>query len=164
MTVVAHIKKSAPQGTAKKQQIKERGCELNRKGVPPNYIVINLDDLNSSDPGSVGDFLFASDANGDKAPWDKSWVAAIELTRGSKSDTEVKKQLNAAAKVAEQLTKNINKNVEFEFIPVFVYGGKVDRQKMKRVKIKFRGKTRGVTVVRCESPLSKALLSPQEHD
>lgn len=159
MTVVAHIKKSAPQGTAKKQQIKERGCELNRKGVPPNYIVINLNDLNSSDPGSVGDFIFASDANGDKAPWDKSWVVAIELTCGTKTATRVKNQLNAAAKVAEQLTNNINKNVEFKFIPVFVYGGRVDIQKMKQVKIKFRGETRGVTVVRCESPLYKALLA-----
>lgn len=158
MTVVAHIKKSAPKGSAKKQQIKERKCILKQDGVPANHTVINLNHSQLLDPGSVGDFIFASDASKNPAPWDKSWVVAIELTSGSKSATEVRDQLNAATEVVKKLTNN---NMKFDFRRVFAFGGKmhrIDKEQLKREKIKFRGKSIGIRLVRCGSPLSKALL------
>lgn len=156
MTVVAHIENSAPQGSAKKQQIKERRCELKKDGVP-NHTVINLNHSELMGSGSVGDFIFASDVSKNPAPWDKSWIVAIELTSGSKSATKVKNQLNAATKVVEQLTNN---KMEFNFCPVFAFGGKmhqIEIDNLKRKKIKFRRNSFGIKLVRCGSPLSKAL-------
>lgn len=159
MTVVAHIKNSAPKGSAKKQQIKERKCILKQDGVPTNHTVINLNHPQLLGPGSVGDFIFASDAIKDSAPWDKSWVVAIELTGGSKSATKVRDQLNAATGVVKKLT---NDNMEFDFRRVFAFGGKmhkIDRDRLKQEKIKFRGNSVGIRLVRCGSPLYKVLLS-----
>lgn len=158
MTVVAHIKNSAPKGSAKKQQIKESGCRLTKEGVPTNHTVINLNHPQLLGPGSVGDFIFASDASKNPAPWGKSWVVALELTSGSKSATKVRDQLNAATRVVKKLT---NSNMEFDFCRVFAFGGKmhrIDKEQLKREKIKFRGKSIGIKLVRCKSPLSKALL------
>ena len=157
MTVVAHIKNSAPQGSAKKQHIKERGCKLTKEGVPNHHTVINLNHPELLGPDSVGDFIFASDASENRAPWDKSWIVVIELTSGSKSSTKVKSQLNAATRVMERLTDD---SMVFKFRPVFAFGSKMhkfDKEQLKREKIQFRGKSFGIKLVRCGSPLSKAL-------
>lgn len=155
MTVVAHIKNSAPQASIKRQ-IKEKGCELTKDGVP-NHVVVNLNHPELLGTGSVGDFIFASDESGTQTPWNKSWVVALELTGGSKSSTKVKNQLNAATRVVERLTDD---SIVFKFRPVFAFGSKMhkfDKEQLKREKIQFRGKSYGIKLVRCGSPLSKAL-------
>ena len=156
MTVVAHIKNSVPKGSDNKQHIKESGCRLTKIGVP-NHTVINLNHPKLLGPGSVGDFIFASDASGSKAPWKKSWIVALELTSGKKSATEVKNQLSAATRVVEELT---NSNMAFTFRPVFAFGKKMHKieiDNLKQEKIKFRESSFGIKLIRCGSPLSKAL-------
>lgn len=155
MTVVAHIKNSAPQASIKRQ-IKEKGCELTKDGVP-NHVVVNLNHPELLGTGSVGDFIFASDESGTQTPWNKSWVVALELTGGNKTATTVRNQLSAATEVVEQLTTI---NMVFNFRPVFAFGSKmhrVNKDRLKREKIQFRGKSYGIKLVRCGSPLSKAL-------
>lgn len=155
MTVVAHIRNLAPQASIKRQ-IKEKGCELTKDGAP-NHVVVNLNHPELMEPGSVGDFIFASDASENRAPWDKSWIVALELTSGSKSSTKVKNQLNAATRVVERLTDD---SMVFKFRPVFAFGSKMhkfDKEQLKQEKIKFREKSIGIKLVRCGSPLSKAL-------
>ena len=156
MTVVGHIRNSAPQASIKRQ-IKEKGCELTKDGAP-SHVVVNLNHPELMGPGSVGDFIFASDASENQAPWDKSWIVAIELTSGNKSSTKVKNQLNAATRVVERLTDD---SMVFKFRPVIAFGSKMHRveiDNLKQEKIRFRGNSFGIKLVRCGSPLSKALL------
>lgn len=155
MTVVAHIQQSVPQDSIKRR-IKEKGCELTRQGVP-NHVIVDLDHPQLLGKGNVGDFIFASDRSGTKNPWNQSWIAVLELTSSNKSATKVKDQLNAATRVVRKLTNN---NMIFTFRPIFAFGTKMHRiqiEKLKQEKIKFRGKSIGIKLVRCGSPLSKAL-------
>ena len=138
------------------RRCRNSGCSLVLSGLPRTRILIDLENDASPVPRNAPhcDFLLVAD-NGGRS----EWVAPIELTTGRADANKFIRQLVAGAEIADRLLPG---NVAINFRPVAAYGGQMRRAERVNLldpanKITFRGQHEAVRVVRCGSPLVKAL-------
>ncbi|MYC96947.1 MAG: hypothetical protein F4X14_18460 [Caldilineaceae bacterium SB0661_bin_32] len=131
-------------------------CTLSMENAPKPMALINLEhEAASVDPDAPrSDFLFV----GGRTP-DAEWVSPIELTAGSARVSKFLPQLRAGAEIASKL---IPRHIQVRFRPVAAYGGELRRSErdnfLKKANyVTFRNNTTQVKLIRCGSPLSKAL-------
>ena len=129
-----------------------QGCSVSMNGAPSPHILIDMDcrSLGISSNASRCDFMFVSD--------DGNWVVPMELKRGKiDSHRRMVRQLEAGAKFANRV---VPQGEEVNFIPVAVHGGRTSRnqaQALRQSRIRFRGGTNRVELLRCGQPLTAAL-------
>ena len=129
------------------------GCSVSMKGASHPRVIVDMDckalDIQS---GSRCDYLFVSE--------DESsvWVALIELKSGEVKASEVGEQLQGGALFAQQL---LSIGDQFNFVPVLAHKSihRLERNKLRRVRIRLRGKTRQPVLIKCGDPVTKALAT-----
>lgn len=131
-------------------------CSLSLDDIPKPSILISLE--HETAPVKKGqahcDYLFVGGSNKKEGPW----VAPVELTESAARVSKFLPQLRAGADIADQLIQQ----VQVRFRPVAVYGGELKRiERDSFLKpanhVVFRGKQVPIKLVRCGSPLTKAL-------
>ena len=135
--------------------LRKDGCTVSLRGVPVQRLIVDLDKpgspLNQNQPRC--DYLFVANGDGDVG-----WFAPLELKRGSLLASEVVRQLQAGATVAEQLVAN---NDPVRFRPTAAFGSihKYQRLRLKThdSKIHFHNQVEAVRLIRCGTPLLNAL-------
>lgn len=134
-------------------------CSLKLEGAPTPSILISLEHKDA--PVETGqkrcDYLFVGGSDAKGGPW----VAPVELTAGPAKVDKFLPQLRAGADIADKL---LPQNVQIRFRPVAVYGGgfhPIERDNFKRRAnhVVFRNKRVPIKLVKCKSPLTKALTS-----
>ena len=135
----------------------DSGCSLSMENAPEPNVLISLEHKAAPVDASEKhcDFLFVGGGD-DDIP---EWVAPVELTTSPPKVRKFLPQLQAGASLAEKL---IPKNVKVRFRPIAVHGGELHRAErfkflMSCNHVVFRSRPTLVTLVRCGSPLTKAL-------
>ena len=132
-------------------------CSLSLEGVPEPSVLISLE--HEAAPVKANqthcDYLFVGGSNANRAPW----VAPVELTASAARVSKFLPQLRAGADIADEL---LPQNVQVRFRPVAAYGGELRRTErdgfLKSANhVVFRKKSVPIKLVRCGSPLTKAL-------
>ena len=87
------------------------------------------------------------------------WIAPVELTASAARVSKFLPQLRAGAEIASNL---LPRDVQVRFRPIAAYGGELRRSERdnflkKANHVVFRNKPTPVKLVRCGSPLTKAL-------
>lgn len=133
------------------------GCRVSLSGAPQERIIVDFDRRGS--PLTSGetrcDYLFVAAERGELA-----WVVPIELKKGALDLVEASRQLQAGARVAEQVVPR-GKMVRFR--PVVAFGGGLRAAERKRAKqrrrgeIRFRGYTFRVELMKCGEVLMQTL-------
>ena len=138
------------------RRCRNSGCSLSLTGLPRRRILIDLEHDASPVPRNEPhcDFILVADHNGNS-----EWVAPIELTTGRAEAAKFIRQLTAGAAIADRLLPG---DVHISFRPVAAYGGQMRRADRVNLlnpanRVTFRGQRESIRVVRCESPLLKAL-------
>ena len=137
----------------------KRGSDLSMRDLHPKKAIINMDcrELRIPSDHPRCDYIFAGATAKSSG---KNFLALIEMKRGNANAGELCKQLKAGAEFAqEQLTLE---DMDFQFLAVAVYGGKVhkdeiNRLRKKQCRIPFRGARHEIKLVRSGSPLATAL-------
>lgn len=131
-------------------------CSLSLENAPRPMVVVDLEHETAPvNPGAPRpDFLFV----GGPTP-DVEWVVPIELTASSARVSKFLPQLRAGAEIAGRL---IPRQQRVRFRPVAACGGELRRSErdnfLKKANyVTFRNKPTQVKLVRCRSPLVKAL-------
>lgn len=134
---------------------REGRCSLSLKGVPEPNVLISLE--HPASPVKVNqkrcDYLFV----GGEDENDGACVAPIELTASAARVGKFLPQLCAGAKIAEKL---VPQSARVQFRPVAVYGGelrRIERDNFLKSAVRFRSKREKIRLIRCGSPLTKAL-------
>lgn len=136
---------------------RDGGCSLSLQETPDPKVLISLEhpeapvDLNRPHC----DYLFVGGTDRFGGPW----VAPIELTASAARVAKFLPQLRAGSEIADRL---LPPGVRVRFRPVAAYGGELRRIERDNFlksanHVRFRGKTTPVKLVRCGSPLTKAL-------
>ncbi len=137
------------------ESCEDSGCSLSMIEVPTPNVLISLEHEKSPAAKSAPhcDFLFI----GDSDTGEVTWIASIELTTGKARASKFLPQLRAGAEIANHLLPP-NANVRFRAVAVHGKGGRsFEMNKLRDCKIPFRGKNVRIKLVRCGSPLVKAL-------
>ena len=158
MTVVETVRtKTDPQCHA--TTCRDGRCALSLKDLPKPYVLISLE--HEAAPVETRrahcDYLFVGGSDEKGGPW----VAPVELTASPARVSKILPQLRAGAGIADRL---LPQNVQVRFRPVAAYGGELHRVErtgfLKSAnRVVFRSKPVPVKLVRCGSPLRKALTS-----
>ena len=127
------------------------GCEVRLEGMPsrPDRLTIDLDckELGISDKKRC-DYLFVGQTD------TTTYVALIELKSGKvDSATGVAKQLQGGADLAAEFLPS---NASFQFRPVLAHGKSMRKHmftRLRKAKVKLRGTTTPIRIVRCGSKL-----------
>lgn len=136
---------------------RDGSCSLSLDDIPKPSVLISLE--HEAAPVKKGqahcDYLFVGDNNKKEGPW----VAPVELTESAARVSKFRPQLSAGADIANKL---LPQNVQVRFRPVAVYGGELKRIErdgfLKPANhVVFRRKRVPIKLVRCGSPLTKAL-------
>lgn len=132
----------------------DAGCSLSLDGLPEERLLIRADQPAASgiDQEAMCDFIWFDEQN---------QTAAIELKRGHIRVGQVVQQLqNGTNFVADRL---VGYGPEVRFRPILACKGKVDKRDRRELKEKranwigFRGGSREIKIVPCDSPLKDAL-------
>ena len=129
-----------------------QGCSVSLNGAPSPYVLIDMDchSLEVSRNASRCDFIFVSG--------DGNWLVPMELKRGKiDSHRQMVRQLEAGAEYANRV---VPQGEEINFMPVAVHGGGTSRNEaraLRRFRIRFRGESSRVELIRCGQPLTAAL-------
>ena len=132
-------------------------CSLSLDDIPKPSILISLE--HKTAPVKKGqehcDYLFVGGSGKKERPW----VAPVELTASAARVSKFRPQLSAGADIANKL---LPQNVQVRFRPVAVYDGELKRIErdgfLKPANhVVFRRKRVQIKLVRCGSPLTKAL-------
>lgn len=122
-----------------------QGCSVSMNGIRGCHILINMDcrSLGIGRQDRRCDFIFVSDEG--------AWVVALELKRGNLDASYVVEQLRAGARFVDRI---VPRDVEVNFVPVPVYGGKFHRKERNELLkptnwINFRGERVQVDSLRC---------------
>lgn len=131
------------------------GCSLSLKDVPRQHLLVDFDklDVPSGNETKRCDYLFVSDRDSNNQPY----IAPIELKKGSLDVSEVVAQIKEGVGIAEGF---LPKKTAFSFRPVAACGGKttkIEIKKLRQNKISFHGRSEFIRLIRCRSPLIKAL-------
>lgn len=136
---------------------RDGSCSLSLEDVPKPSILINLEHEAAPVTRKQArcDYLFVGGSDDEKG----QWVAPVELTASAARVSKFLPQLRAGAEIANKL---LPQNVQVRFRPVAVYGGELKRIErddfLKRANhVVFRRKPVPIKLVRCDSPLTKAL-------
>lgn len=147
------------EGTDKRCHVtacREPGCSLSLEKVPEPFLLLNLEHPAAPVARSAPrcDFLFvgSNDESGE-------WVVPIELTSSAARVGKFLPQLRAGADIADRI---LPRNARCKFRPVAAYGGELRRSErnsfLKQANhVVFRNLATPVKLVRCGSPLTKAL-------
>ena len=132
-------------------------CSLSLDDIPKPSVLISLEHETApvTKKQTRCDYLFVGGSDEKKGPW----VAPVELTASAARVSKFLPQLRAGADIADKL---LPQNVQVRFRPVAVYGGELKRIErdgfLKRTShVVFHGKPVPIKLVRCGSPLTKAL-------
>ena len=135
----------------------ESRCSLSMKNAPEPSVLLSLEhDASPADAARPHcDFLFVGGCDYERG----EWVAPVELTTSAARVSKFLTQRRAGAEIANDL---IPRNLQVRFRPIAVYGGELRRIErdnfLKRAnRVVFRNKPTPVKLVRCGSPLTKAL-------
>lgn len=132
-------------------------CSLLLDDIPEPSILISLEHEAAPVQNNQEhcDYLFVGGSDEKKGPW----VAPVELTASAARVSKFLPQLRAGADIADKL---LPQNVQVRFRPVAVYDGELKRIErdgfLKPANhVVFRRKRVPIKLVRCRSPLTKAL-------
>ena len=135
---------------------REPGCSLSLQKAPKPNVLLNLEHETAPVEASAPrcDYLFVG---GDEQRGE--WVAPVELTASAARVSKFLPQLRAGAEIASNL---LPRDVQVRFRPIAAYGGELRRSERdnflkKANHVVFRNKPTPVKLVRCGSPLTKAL-------
>ena len=153
MSLVSRVEKNVNRECLATRCRKE-GCSLTLKDLPRPYLLIDMDHRmapSESHERNKCDYIFIGDEG--------NWVVPLELTRGKLEANKVLPQLQAGARVAEEI---VPRKARTQFRPIAVYGREFrgsERNKLsqKTNGIHFRGQVMLVRAVRSRSPLVSAL-------
>ena len=151
---IRELARTVPDGCRTKHCDRD-GCKVRLDGAPHERVVIDMDceELEIPDDQPRCDYLFIGEQN------NTTWVAPIELKSGRVgSVTAVKSQLDGGAKAVNEW---LSQGISFQFIPILAHGKSIHRDDLKKLrsgKIQFRGKKRGISLIRCGDRLTKALV------
>ena len=89
-------------------------------------------------------------------------VSALEMKKGSAEAKELAALLQGGANFADKLVRRDPGPSKVYFVPVAVYGGKLNRAERERLKqrecrVAFRGVHHEIRLARCGSPLNTLL-------
>ena len=153
--LVERIKKSLPNRCfAKGQKHTKKGCSVSLKNAPKPYIMIDLDKpealVGQNDPKC--DYIFIGGSN-------NVLVEPLELKKGELDASQVVKQLQAGADIAD--ARIIPAGDQVQFRPVAVYGGKFHKAQKRELlkpssKIRFKGVRFNIHLLKCDQPLIEA--------
>ena len=136
---------------------RDGSCSLSLKDVPEPSVLISLEHEAAPVQAKQAhcDYLFVGGSDGKGGPW----VAPVELTASAARVSKLLPQLSAGADIADKL---LPQNVQVRFRPVAAYGGELRRIErdgfLKSANhVVFRKKPVPIKLVRCGSPLTKAL-------
>lgn len=126
----------------------DAGCSVSmpRGGEPRAILSGTLRQRNHSHTGALCDFIvFYSPSHVEK-------VFALELKSGAVDVSQILRQIQAGAKLAEELTAD----AVVSFLPVLVHGGRIpapERKVLAQKRITFRGNKYEIFSIRCGSPI-----------
>lgn len=134
---------------------RDGSCSLSLEGAPEPSVLISLEHEAAPVKAKQAhcDYLFVGGSDGKGGPW----VAPIELTASAARVSKFLPQLSAGADIADKL---LPQNVQVRFRPVAAYGGELiraERDRFLKNRVAFRSKKVPIKLVRCGSPLTKAL-------
>ena len=140
-----------------RKQCRAGKCSISLKGVSRQFVLIHMDSPGSpsSQHETRCDYLYIGYLDDkDGSPW----TVPIELKLGGISASEVAKQLQAGADVADQV---IPHNANTKFTPVVASGrlSKIEQRRLRNMsnRVRFRGKSEIVQRIRCGDPLTQVL-------
>ena len=152
--LMKRLKDEIPEG-AIVNRCEEEGCRVPLNNAPSPHLVIDVDHSSFGlDDDIHCDFLFI----GCDGPRGDNWVVPLELKRGSPDATKMVEQLQAGSGFVQA---RIPVELGTQFLPVGVYGGrlkKMDRDRLRKARISFRSKKYEIKLIRCGTPLIRALL------
>ena len=132
-------------------------CSLSLEDTPEPSVLISLEHEAATVQAKQAhcDYLFVGGSDEKGGPW----VAPVELTASAARVSKFLPQLSEGAKIADKL---LPQNVQVRFRPVAAYGGELIRaERIRFLKpanhVAFRKKKVPIKLVRCGSPLTKAL-------
>ena len=139
---------------------RKKGCKVSLEGAPRPRLIIDFD--KPKWPRKKGqarcDYLLVFENQQEENQKKKGeWVVPLELKRGRLGDfSEVVKQLQAGAKVAEELLGTSRKSVRF--VPIVASKGHhpiITRYRKRRSAkgIKFFDTTHPIEFLKCDAPL-----------
>ena len=154
--LVETVRKRVEKDCIKNRGLRKEGCSISLKDAPKPHLIIDFD-LPGSPLGQRQtrcDYLFIADDTDISG-----WVVPLELKSGMMKASAVARQLNAGARVAEQL---IPKQNTVNFRPVAAFGGgihKAERNALKteRNKVQFHGTVEYVRLIKCEARLIQGI-------
>lgn len=129
------------------------GCRVGLQGAPRERIIIDMDCEALPIPPNQKrcDYLFVGEES------NTTWVVPIELKSGGLKANEVLEQLKEGISMADML---LPQRTSFQFVPVLAHGKGIHRNELKKLrsgKMQLRGQRKGVVLIRCGDPLTKAL-------
>ena len=130
------------------------GCSVDLVGCSARRAVVDMDCLALPIPPEQErcDYLFVGEED------DTTWVVPIELKSGDIGNVnEVLRQLQGGAMTADAW---LPEEGEFDFLPVVAHGKPIrlrSRERLRRLKVSLRGKTRAAETMRCGCPLKPRL-------
>ena len=135
------------------KRCEEDGCRVDLKGAPPVRVIVDMDcdALRIPDEQKRCDYLFFGEER------DTTWVVPIELKSGRFSVSAVLEQIEGGAGKADAW---LPEGISFRFVPVLVHDGKLHRQDLialRARKVQLRKQKKGVVLIKCGQPLTKAL-------
>ena len=151
--LVERIRESLPDGCFATGRLRKQGCSVSLTGVPTPSITIDMDKPQApvGQDETKCDYIFIGGSG-------NVFLLPLELKRGKLDASDVARQLQAGANIADN--RIIPKHELVQFQPVGVCGGKFHRAERRRLsqhKIRFRGKHSNVQLLKCGDLLVKAL-------
>ena len=131
------------------------GCSVDLVGCSARRALVDMDCLALPIPEGQQrcDYVFVGEED------DTTWVVPIELKSGTISSVNgVLRQLEGGAMTADAW---LPEDSEFEFLPVVAHGKSIrlrTRERLRRLKVSLRGKTRAPEIMRCGCPLKPRLV------
>lgn len=153
MDLVQTFRRQVPDECLARTHAKD-GCSISLAGMSAHHVMVDVDCSALPLPTDAKrcDFLFVSEHN------DRTWIALIELKRGTFSAGAVAAQLQGGAALADRWLPDESR---FEFAPVVAHGRGIRQETLKalrKVAVRLRGITRRPKLIRCGAPLREALV------
>ena len=139
------------------KRCRKEGCTVSMAGIRGQRVIIDLDceDLNLPPNQTLCDYIFFGTKKRDA---DKDWVVPMELKKGNVDISDVAKQLQGGANVADQI---IPHDASMNFIPV-VASGNFSKHEQRQLRnrsnnVRFRGRSAIIQRIRCGDSLTQVL-------
>lgn len=129
------------------------GCRVSLNGAPQERVIIDMDceALQIPDDQKRCDYLFVGEESS------TTWVVPIELKSGGLRAGEVLEQLEEGVRMADMW---LPQGTSFQLVPILAHGKGIHPHELKMLrsgKMQLRGQRKGIVIIRCGDPLTKAL-------